>query len=181
MAKSNATLKCSWVTGIIYAVVIAVVAAVVIYVGLYYAMPYEMVVFNAYDQAISVQFTADFYSRSMQLMMVSVIFPVIAYLFTYFRYTQLVGVHPEEKEQVKKGTYGRPWILALILQMVFTLVWGLVSVGMISMGLGLRLDLFADMILIRQFCLVYGIAMVVDVALLLIGKQFFKPVEVQRA
>ena len=181
MAKSNATLKCSWVTGVIYAVVIAVVAAVVIYEGLCYAMPYEMVVFDAYDQAVSVQFTDDFYNRSMPLMMVSVIFPVLSYLFTYFRYTQLVGVHPEEKEQVKKGTYGRPWILALVLQLVLMLVWGAVSVSMISMGLGLRLDLFADKIMIRQFCLVYGIATVVDAALLLLGKQFFKPTEVQRA
>lgn len=181
MAKSNATLKCSWMTGVIYAVVIAVVAAIVIYEGLCYAMPYEMVVFNAYDQAISVQFTDDFYNRSMQLMMVSVIFPVLAYLFTYLRYTQLVGVHPEEKEQVKKGRYGRPWILAMILQVVFMLVWGEVSVGMISMGLGLDGSLFADAVMLRQYWLVYGIATVVDVVLLLLGKQFFKPVEVQRA
>ena len=39
MATSNATLKCKWTTGIIYAAVIAVISAVVIWFGLNYAMP----------------------------------------------------------------------------------------------------------------------------------------------
>ena len=75
MATSNATLKCSWKTGIIYTVIIAVIAAAVIWVGLNNAMPYELTVYTADDDPISVLFTDDFYNSSMRLMMVSVIFP----------------------------------------------------------------------------------------------------------
>lgn len=74
MATSNATLKCSWKTGIIYTVIIAVIAAAVIWVGLNNAMPYELTVYTADDDPISVLFTDDFYNSSMRLMMVSVIF-----------------------------------------------------------------------------------------------------------
>lgn len=181
MAKSNATLKSSWKTGIIYAVVIAVVAAAAIYVGLYYAMPYELIVYDSNDQPISVLFTDDFYNSSMQLMMVSVIFPVISYLLMYRKYAQLVGEHPHEKEEVKRGKYGRPWILPLVLQLGLMLVWGFVSIAMISLGLGLDSSLFADAVMLRQFYMVYGIAVVLDAALFLVGKQLFKPDAVQRA
>ena len=60
-------------------------------------------------------------------------------------------------------------------------VWGLISGGMISLGLGLDIKLFVDRIMLRQFYLVYLIAMAVDIALLLLGKQFFKPSVIQRA
>ena len=178
MAKSNATLRCSWKTGVIYAVIIAVVAAVTIYVGLNNAMPYELIVYDGNDQAISVLFTDDFYNSSMQLMMASVVFPVISYLLMYRKYAKLVGEHPHRKEEVKKG---KSWIFPLALQVCLMLIWGIVSWTTISLGLGLDSKLFADSVMRRQFFLVYLIAMVLDAALYLLGKQFFKPAEVQRA
>lgn len=181
MATSNATLKCSWKTGIIYAVIIAVIAAAVIGVGLNNAMPYELTVYTADDDPISVPFTDDLYNSSMRLMMVSVIFPVAAYLLMYWRYTVLVGKYPYRKEEVKKGKLGKPWILPLILQLVLMFVWGAVSWMMISLGLGLDVSLFEDAIRCRQFVLVYGIAMGLDAAMLVLGQLFFKPAEVQRA
>ena len=181
MATSNATLKCSWKTGIIYAVIIAVIAAAVIWVGLDNAMPYELTVYTADDDPISVPFTDDLYNSSMRLMMVSVIFPVAAYLLMYWRYTVLVGKYPYRKEEVKKGKLGKPWILPLILQLVLMLVWGIVSWMMISLGLGLDVSLFEDAIRYRQFVLVYGIAMGLDAAMLVLGQLLFKPAEVQRA
>lgn len=140
MATSNATLKCSWKTGIIYTVIIAVIAAAVIWVGLNNAMPYELTVYTADDDPISVLFTDDFYNSSMRLMMVSVIFPVAAYLLMYWRYTVLVGKYPYRKEEVKKGRLGKPWVLPLILQLALMLVWGVVSWTMISLGLGAGCD-----------------------------------------
>jgi len=181
MAKSKAIFKSSWKTGVIYAVVIAIVAAAVIYVGLYQAMPYEMVVYDENDQAISVQFTDDFYDRSMQMRMVSVIFPVVFYLLMYRKYMQLLNEHPEEKEEVKRGKYGKPWVLGLILLVAFMLVWGFVSKMTISLGLGLDSKLFADKVMLGQYRLVYGSAMVLDAALFLVGARFFKPAEIQRA
>ena len=181
MATSNATLKCSWKTGIIYTVIIAVIAAAVIWVGLNNAMPYELTVYTADDDPISVLFTDDFYNSSMRLMMVRVIFPVAAYLLMYWRYTVLVGKYPYRKEEVKKGRLGKPWVLPLILQLALMLVWGVVSWTMISLGLGLDVTLFADAIMRRQFVAVYAIAMGLDTALLILGQLFFKPAEVQRA
>lgn len=179
MAKNNAKLKSKWTIGVVYAAVIAVLAAVAVYIGLYYAMPYEMIVYDANNQPVTVLFTDDLYNRSMQLMMVSIIFPVISYLWMYGSYAKLVSEFPHEKEKIKRDN--RPWIRSLILQLLLLLVWGFVSVTMISLGLGLDSSLFADSIMLKQFYTVYGIAILVDTVLFLVGKQLFKPDAVQRA
>lgn len=178
MAKNNAKLESSWTTGIIYAVVIIVLAAVTIYAGLYYAMPYELVVYDSMDQAVSILFTDDFYNSSMELMMVTVVFPAAAYLFMYYRYAKKVGERPHEKETIKKSGV---WVLPLILLVVVLAVWCIVSVLMISLGLGLDSNLFADAVMLRQFFLVYGIAAVMEIVLYMVGKFLFKPSIVQRA
>ena len=178
MAKSNATLKINWTIGLIYAAVILVLAAIAIYAGLYYAMPYELVVYDSMDQAVSVLFTDDFYNSSMELMMVTVIFPAAAYLFMYYRYAKKVGERPHEKEAVKKSGV---WVMPFILLLVVLVVWCIVSVLMISLGLGLDSNLFADAVMLRQFFLVYGIAAVMEIVLYMVGKFLFKPSIVQRA
>ncbi|MCI6936774.1 MAG: hypothetical protein MR762_09035 [Clostridiales bacterium] len=180
MARNNVTLKSSWIIGVIYAVIIAVAAITVILIGINNAMPYELVVYDA-DQAVTVLFTDDFFYRSRMLMLFSTVFPVAAYLMMYWKYVKLAGEHPEEKEKVKAGKYGNPWIVPMILLLILMVVWGFISGGMISLGLGLDIKLFVDRVMLRQFYLVYLIAMAVDIALLLLGKQFFKPSVIQRA
>lgn len=179
MATSVARLKEKWTTGLIYAVVIAVLAAVVVYFGLYNAMPYELVVYDAYDQPVTVLFTDDLYNRSMELMMVSILFPVISYLFMYGIYRRKVSDHPEKRYAIAKEKF--PCVIALILLVCLLVVWGFVSIAMISLGLGLDSSLFADAIMLRQFLIVYGVAILADIVLLLLGWRFFKPATVQSA
>lgn len=180
MARKKVTLKSSWTVGLVYAGVMAVVSIVVILVGIYNAMPYELIVYDG-DQVVTVLFTDDFYCSARTMMLCSTVFPVAAYLWMYGKYVALAGAHPEEKEQVKAGKYGRPWILPMVLMVILMTIWGLVSSGMISLGLGLDAKLFADRIMLRQFYLVYVVAMVLDGGLYFLGKQFFKPTLIQLA
>ena len=169
MNKTNV----KWTPGLIYAAVIAVLAAVVVYFGLYNAMPYELVVYDAYDQPVTVLFTDDLYNRSMELMMVSILFPVISYLFMYGMYRHKISCNYWNRVAIRaaKG----PGVIALILLVCMQVVWGFVSIAMISLGLGLDSSLFADAVMLRQFLIVYGVALLVDVVLYLVGWKFFKP------
>ncbi len=181
MATSNATLKCKWTTGIIYAVVIAVISAVVIWFGLNYAMPVTLTVLDQFDMPVEVNFTDTFFYSSRRVMLVSVIFPAFSYLLMYYRYTVLVGKYPYRKEEVKKGKLGKPWILSLVLQLVLMAVWGIVSWVTVSLGMALDLTLLADRTMFQRYMLVYGGVTVLDAVLLILGQLFFKPAEVQRA
>lgn len=180
MATSNATLKCKWTTGIIYAAVIAVISAVVIWFGLNYAMPVMLTVLDQ-GKPVEVNFTDTFFYSSRRVMLVSVIFPVFSYLLMYYRYTVLVGKYPYRKEEVKKGKLGKPWILSLVLQLVLMAVWGIVSWVMVSLGMNLNLLLPADRTMFQRYMLVYGGVTVLDAVLLILGQLFFKPAEVQLA
>lgn len=180
MATSNATLKCKWTTGIIYAAVIAVISAVVIWVGLNYAMPVTLTL-SGQGEPVVVNFTDTFFYSSRRVMLVSIIFPVCFYLLMYYRYTVLVGKYPYRKEEVKKGKLGKPWILSLVLQLVLMAVWGIVSWMTVSLGMDLDLTLLADRTMFQRYMLVYGGVTVLDAVLLILGQLFFKPAEVQRA
>ena len=89
-----------------------------------------------------------------------------------------MGERPHEKEAVKKSGV---WVMPFILLLVVLVVWCIVSVLMISLGVGLDSSLFADAVMLRQFFLVYGIAAVMEIVLYMVGKFLFKPSIVQRA
>ena len=178
-----AKLKTNWTTGIIFAVAILVLSALAVYGGLYFAMPEELVVYDAFDQAVSVLFTDDLYFTSMDLMMVSALFPVAAYLWMYGWYGNLAGRNPQNKVAIKKGRYGgtRAWVIPGIVLLVLQAVWAAVSWGMVSFSLNLDTALFEDAIMCRQYFLVYGITVVVELLLYVMGKLLFKPAIVQQA
>ncbi len=178
-----AKLKTNWTTGIIFAVVILVLSVLTVYGGLYFAMPEELVVYDAYDQAISVLFTDDLYYTSMELLMVSAIFPAGAYLWMYGWYGDLAGKNPQYRAAIRKGRNGgtRAWVVPCIVLLVLQAVWAMVSWGMISFSLNLDTMLFKDAIMCRQYFLVYGITAVVELLLYVVGKLLFKPGIVQQA
>lgn len=176
-------VKSKWRTGIIYAVVILVLCALTVYGGLYIAMPEELVVYDANDQAVSVLFTDDLYFTSMELMMVSALFPAGAYLWMYGWYADLGGKNSQYITNIKRGERGgtRAWVIPGIVLLVLVAVWALVSWGMLSLSLNLDTALFKDAIMCRQYFLVYGVSAVVELLLYAVGKLLFKPEIIQTA
>jgi hypothetical protein len=178
-----AKVKTNWVTGAIYAVVIIAVAALVIYFGLYNAMPETLMVYDDYNQEVVVPFTDDLYETSMSLMMVSVVFPAVAYLLMYGWYGSLAGKNPQHRNAIRRGQKGGTlaWVVPAVVLLVLQAVWALVSWGMVAFSLNLDTGLFKDSIMCRQYFLVYGIAVVVQLLLYVVGKLLFKPAIVQQA
>ena len=114
-------------------------------------------------------------------MLFSILFPAAAYFGMYGGYVRLAGKMPERKNEIKRGKFGRPWILPLILLVLLMLLWGFTSWIMISTGLMLQTSNPVDAVMYHRFLLVYGIAMAADLLLYAIGTLLFKPEIIQRA
>lgn len=174
-------LGSSWTTAIVFAVIIVAISAVAVNVGLYYAMPVETVAYDNAGFPVTIPFTDDFYNRSQMLMLVTILFPAGAYLMTYGGYKRLADEHPEAKERVKRGEFGRPWIAPLVILLAALVIYGLISVVMLYLGLGLQMALFADVYCLERYAMVYALAAVVELAMFFVGWKLFKPAVIQRA
>lgn len=179
-ARGNVMYKDSWVTGIVYTIVTAVVAAAAVLLGIYFMMPEQLTVMNELGP-LDVFITEDFYNLSRNTLLGSAVIPAAAYLWMYAGYMRLGGLYPQHKREIKKGKLGKPWVLPVVLQIVLLPLWGVVSWLIVSSTYLLKLGNPSDCVMFQRFVFSYGIAMVVDIFMFVIGKLLFKPSLIQTA
>lgn len=180
MKNHEAQLKCTWTNGIIWAVIATALGLVCRYLLIYFCLPTEITL-TIRGVEMVVMYTTDFYNACMVLLMSCIAIPVFAYLFMYYRYMKIAGAHPADLHAVATGRYGRPWIPALIIQLVLTVLWTAVGVfsiaGFLEMYNGMSVN---DRISIEVFLVMMLMVMVFDLLLFFIGKILFKPDLVQK-
>lgn len=102
---NNTTLKTTWTNAVFGILLIALLGAAARF-GTWYGVMWQG------DPEI---FWTEFAMLSVQLLMFSLLLPVICYLIAYGRYKHLIAQHPLDPMGAKKGTYGKPSLVFGIL------------------------------------------------------------------
>lgn len=167
--KQSAEFYCSWKNGIIWGV-IALVAALLVHVGLWY--------FFLWYQDPNI-FQNDVCMLAIAFTILSALFPVGFGLICYQGYRRIAANHPDDLHGVAHGSFGRPWILSLILLGVLEFLWLIISTSILSLGMELSWMEPLEQIVLSHFLTASVIAAIVDVALYLVGAFIFQPNQVR--
>lgn len=178
--RQDTQLKCTWTNGLIWSAITIALAAVCRYLLIWYCVPAQTIwVFNGVETVIN--FTSDFYNQCMVLLMGCIVIPVLTYLLMYRGYMKLAGKNPSDLHLVATDKVGKPWIFALALQIILTVVWSIIGSFLIYLGMetgrGFSMN---DRIDIEVFLVMMVVVLVVDIILFVLGKLLFKPDLVQR-
>lgn len=180
MKNRNVSLKCTWKNAVIWSVVTAVAGLLYRYAVLWFCVPAQMVVNDGGVETI-INFTSDYFTMCMTLLLPCVFIPIGAYLLMYHGYMRIAGENPSDLHAVAIGRYGRPWIGALIVQIVLSLAWMAVGALFIFLDMETALNSLSlnDRHDIRQFLMMMLIVLVLDLPMFYLGKRLFKPDLVQ--
>jgi len=163
--NDNATLKSSWMNGIIG-------AALVLVVGMALRIALWHFQINLQDDL----FILEFITNSLWLLVFAPVIPVVFSLISYGGYVDLVAKNAAKLHLVARGEYGRPWILALILTVVLEVIWLGVCVAIMYLGWGLDPSYYPeDAQILQLFLGISGLGLLVDVVMFLLSNRFFKP------
>lgn len=164
----DATFKCSWKNGIIWAV-LASVAAVALHCVMWWLTIGPLPETIASDNV---------YYMTRTLLVASFLLPALMYLLMYHGYTRIAGRNPYDLAAVARDRHGKPAILPLIVLLVLELLWTAVAAVGVYFAYAISIN-GEDFVVIE--CLLTASAgnLVADVILFLLGKRFFKPNQVQ--
>lgn len=179
MKTHDTQLKCTWTNGIIWAVITAIAGGLFRNLIVYFCIV-DQLTLEIGGQAVTVFFTSEFYSGCWTLIMGCIFIPLVAYLFMYWRYMKIAGTHPTDLHAVAKGDHGRPWIAALLIQIVLTIVWAVIGAIFIKTAYTTGAMTVNDRVDIEAFLVLMGFVLVFDLLLFFIGKLLFKPDLVQK-
>lgn len=166
MTHQDATLKCSWKNGIIWAAIMSAAAA-----GLHYLMWY--ITIGPLPEEIV---RDDAYYMTQVLLIASFLLPVILYLFMYRGYMKIAGRHPHQLAAVARDEHGKPGLWTLIILAVLEVLWAIVTTVIVYVFFDIDAG---DMVVIECYAMASVGNLVLDVILFLLGKRFFKPDRVQ--
>lgn len=165
MKRNDAGLKCTWTNGLIWLIVTCIAAF-----GIRALLWYFLIFLGDAD----VYFDA-FCFGVVPYLMVSAVFPVLFFFFTYRGYMKIAAKHPDDLHGVAHGLHGKPWIVPLILLIVCELVWVAVSTTVVVFGYMLDFMNEYDLLCFSVFLELSGIHFVVDLVLFLVGTFIFQP------
>lgn len=164
----DATLKCSWKNGIIWAVLTSVAAGV-----LHYFMWWLTI--GPLPETIA---SDNVYFMTRNLLIVSFLLPALMYLLMYHGYMRIAGRNPYDLAAVARDRHGKPAVLPLIALLVLELLWTVAAAAGVYFAYAISIN-GEDFVIIERFLTASAGNLAVDVILFLTGKRFFKPNQVQ--
>lgn len=166
---NDATLKTSWLNAVFGTILILLIGAGARF-GAWYGIMWQG------DPEI---YWTEFATLSIEILMLTVLLPVVTYLIAYGRYKRLAALHPADLHGVAVGEYGKPSRSMGILLVVLEIIGLAVIAAAVCWHYKIDFNYDADRIAFISLLAIGGGAAVLDLLVYCVIIRILKPDRVQ--